>query len=549
MIRAVPGFMALLLAGAARPGSSPLFETVAPERSGIRWTHDNALSPERYLPESMGPGVAVFDYDNDGWMDLYFVNSGPCDFFTPPKPLRNALYRNNHDWTFTDVTERAGVAGGRFGLGVSAIDYDGDGWTDLYVTNYGRSALYRNNGDGTFTDVAPKLGLEAPGLSTVSAWFDYDGDGRLDVYVGHFVRYSREREKTCLEGGARHYCYPLAYEPWPSRIFHQEQGGFRDASAESGIGRLAGKAFGAVATDIDGDGRPDLFVANDSVPNFLFRNCGGGRFEEIGLAADVAYNADGAARSGMGVDAADYDGDGRQDLFVCNFNREKFSIYRNLDGRSFRDEAGPTGIGMATHMYSGWGVRFFDFDQDGDPDLVLCNGHPDDRIEEISSTLTHREPLLLFENDGGRFRSLGARAGEAFGRNYPGRGLAVGDLDNDGYPDIVVAGNGSAPLLLRNTGASRNHFIGLRLVGTRANPEAVGARIAWSVGGRVRVVQRNGGGSYLSSHDPRVLLGLDIAERADWIEVRWPAPSTRVDRLDNVTAGRYYLLREGEGLR
>jgi hypothetical protein len=204
---------------------------------------------------------------------------------------------------------------------------------------------------------------------------------------------------------------------------------------------------------------------------------------------------------------------------------------------------------MATHMYSGWGVRFFDFDQDGDPDLVVCNGHPDDRIEEISSTLTHREPLLLFENDSGRFRSLGARAGEAFGRSYPGRGLGVGDLDNDGYPDVVVAGNGDAPMLLRNTGASRNRFIGLRLVGTRANRDAVGARVAWSAGGRERAVQRNGGGSYLSSDDPRVLLGLGAAERADWIEVRWPAPSARVDRFGNVAAGRYYLLREGEGLR
>src|SRR4030095_1148094 len=307
---------------------------------------------------------------------------------------------------------------------------------------------------------------------------------------------NKSLEKTCVEGNVRHYCYPLAYDPWPSRLFHQQPDGtFKDVSGSSEIAKHPGKTFGAVTTDIDGDGRLDLFVANDSVANFLFWNRGGGRFQEIGMLSEVAYNGDGAARSGMGVDTADYDGDGRLDLFVCNFNREKFSIYRNLGNNLFSDEAGPTGIGMATHMYSRWGVKFFDYDHDGDQDLILTNGHPDDLIEQISSTLTHKEPLLLFENTGKGFHLVGAKAGEAFARSYPGRGLAIGDLENDGHSDVVVTNNGEAPLLLRNTGAVSNRWLGLRLVGSTANREAIGATISWSVGGNERSLLKTFGGS------------------------------------------------------
>jgi enediyne biosynthesis protein E4 len=364
----------------------------------------------------MGPGVAIFDFDNDGWMDLYFVNSGPSDFFTPKEPLRNALYRNNHDGTFTDVTLKAGVGGHDFAIGVSTCDYNRDGTTDLFVTSYGRNILYRNNGDGTFSDVAKQAGLDKPGLYTAAVWFDYDQDGTQDLFVGHFVKYSKSLERDCGYNSVPHYCYPLSYDPWPSLLYRNNgDGTFSDVSLRSGIGRHKGKAFGAVATDINNDGWLDLFVANDSVANFLFLNQGGGHFDEIGLDAGVAYSADGAARSGMGVDAGDYDNDGRQDLFVANFNRERFSIYRNRGDLTFEDRAGPSGIGPATQMYSGWGVKFFDFDLDGDLDLILCNGHPDDLIEKISDSLTYREPLLLFRNEGGGFVSLGTRAGEAFG--------------------------------------------------------------------------------------------------------------------------------------
>jgi len=521
--------------------SGPYFETLAPERTGITWTHDNALSVRRYLPESMGPGVAIFDYDNDGWMDLFFVNSGAADFFQPVHPLHNALYHNNHDGTFTDVTEKAGVGGKDFGIGVAAADYDGDGWIDLLVTTYGKLILYHNNHDGTFTDEAQKAGLNEPGLFTSAVWFDYDNNGTLDLYVGHFAQYSKALERDCSMNGVHHYCYPKTYDAWPSRLYRNNGNGtFTDVSVSSGIGKYPGKSFGVVATDINHDGLLDLFVANDSVPNFLFLNRGGGKFDEIGLQAGVAYSADGAARSGMGVDAIDYDEDGREDLFVANISREQYSIYRNKGDNTFDDAAGETGIGMATIMDTGWGIRFFDFDLDGRPDIILANGHPDDLIETLSSTLHYREPLLLFHNTGHGFDNVTAQGGSAFANRYPARGLAVGDLDNDGRPDVVIANNGAAPVVLHNVLHNGNHWIGLDLKGN-----SVGARITWAAGGVQHSFFNRGGGSYLSSSDPRELLGLASSEYADWIQIQWPGTASHLDRFEHVAGGRYYSLASG----
>jgi hypothetical protein len=536
--------------GGAFPGSV-LFEEVPPETSGLVFRHENAMSPERYLPETMGPGCAFLDYDNDGWVDVYIVNSGPCDFFTPTRPLRNALYRNNRDGTFTDVTEKAGVAGGTFGMGVAVGDYDNDGYPDLFVTAYGRCILYHNNGDGTFTDVTQKAGLAAPGWTTSAVWFDYDNDGRLDLFVCSFVEFGLGKNVFCGDNklGRRYYCIPRVFKPTPSLLFHNNgDGTFTEVSKGTDIARALGKGLGVVATDVNNDGLLDLFVANDTVQNFLFVNRDRGRWEEVGLAAEVAFSANGQPRSGMGVDAADVDADGWQDLFVANVDQEMFSLYRNSGDESFVDAAHAHGIGQATRLLSGWGLKFFDFDNDGNVDLFLANGHPDDMVGSYGGKVTYREPLLLFRNDGKLLRNVSAEAGPAFAKTYPARGLAVGDYDNDGRVDVLVGNNGEVPLLLRNRAGEGNNWIGLRLEGTTANRDAIGAVLTWSVRGVKRSRLKTSGGSYLSSHDPREVIGLGTASRVDWLEIRWPRPSRRVERLESVPVGRYLRVVEGKGI-
>lgn len=523
------------------------FEEVPAPASGITWTHNNAHSPERQLPETVGAGCAFFDYDNDGWMDIYLVNSGPSDFFTPAVPLKNALYRNNRDGTFTDVTEKAGVKGGSFGMGVAAADYDHDGHVDLYITNYGRNILYRNNGNGTFTDVIEKAGVAAPGWSTCATWFDYDNDGKLDLFVSSFVFYDKSQNPLCTDPTLkrRYYCVPRLFKPQPSRLFRNNgDGTFTDRSRESGIADFPGKSFGAVATDVNNDGLMDLFVANDTMPNFLFVNKGGGKFEEVGLAAGVAFGEAGSPRSGMGVDAADYDGDGWQDLFVANIDHEFFSLYHNDKELIFTDQPGE--IAPSTQLLSGWGLRFFDYDNDGDPDLFLVNGHPDDMIESRIPRVRHREPLLMFENTGGVFKDVSAISGKVFSRVFSGRGMATGDFDNDGDVDVLTSNNGEPPLLLRNEGGSRNSWLGLNLVATKSNPSAIGAMIVWQSGGVKRSRLKIGGGSYLSSHDPREILGLGTATKIDLVEIRWP--SGTVDKLENLPIATYIKVVEGQGV-
>ena len=374
--------------------SAVTFAEVPAKVSGIGWVHNNAHSSERHLPETVGAGGAFFDYDNDGWMDIYLVNSGPADFFTPASPLKNALYHNNHDGTFTDVTDKAGVAGGTFGMGAAAADYDGDGWTDLYVTSYGRNILYRNNGNATFTDVTVKTGLATSGWSTCAVWFDYDNDGKLDLFVSSFVYYDKTLNVLCTDDvNRRYYCIPRYYKPQPSQLFHNNgNGSFADVSKASGIADSPGKSFGAVATDVNNDGLMDLFVANDTMPNFLFINEGGRKFEEAGLAAGVGFSAAGKPRSGMGVDAADYDGDGWQDLFVANIEQEFFSLYHNQKDLTFTDEPGE--IGPATQFLSGWGLRFFDYDNDGNPDLFLVKAS--ETSSDAECRVKYRERYFSF---------------------------------------------------------------------------------------------------------------------------------------------------------
>ncbi len=519
------------------------FETVPPATSGIHWKHSNAQSDERHLPETVGAGCGFLDFDGDGWMDIYLANSGKSDFFTPEAEIGPALYRNNGDGTFADVTALAGVSGGGFGMGVAAADFDRDGDTDLYVTAYGDNQLFRNRGDGTFEEVAARVGVSAEGWFTDAVWFDYDNDSHLDLFVSGFVSYSAEDSKYCgdNQAGRRHYCVPRSFRPTRCLLFRNRgDGTFRDASDESGIASVGSKAFGAVATDINRDGWQDLFVANDTVQNFLFVNQGDGTFLEEGLLLGVAYSDAGAVRSGMGVDATDYDGDGWQDLFVANIDQEMFSLYRNQQGSDFVDAS--LEIRRETLQFSGWGLRFSDFDHDGDPDLVIANGHPDDMIEMFKPLVGYKQRLLLFENTGADFRNVSGTAGKAFQGRYSGRGLAAGDYDNDGDVDLLVSDNGGRPLLLQNTTHRGNHWVGVRLVATASNAEAIGATISWQAGGTRGSRYRTSGGSYLSSHDPREVLGLGSAALADWIEVRWP--SGTVTRLEGVSSGAYVTIRE-----
>jgi hypothetical protein len=530
------------------PQVPPLFEEIPPSASGIHWKHNAARSPQKYLPEATGPGCAFLDYDNDGWIDIYLVNSGKCDFYTPTKPLRNALYRNNRDGTFTDVTEKAGVSGGGFGMGVAAGDYNNDGFPDLYVTQYGRSILYRNNGDGTFSDVTKEAGVGVQGWASSAVWFDYDNDGRLDLFVGQFARFDKDTGCGTSSDGKRHYCIPRIFPSTPSWLFHNNgDGTFTDVSRELGIANHLGKAWGAVATDVNNDGRMDLFVANDTVGNFLFMNRSDGRFEEVGLRADVAYSADGRARSGMGVDSADFDQDGWMDLFVANIDEEIFSLYRNNRDGTFDDQAMPLGVGMATRWMSGWGIKFIDYDNDGHLDLFLVNGFPDDLVEEFSSQVKYHEPLLLFRNVGGKFENVSEQSGPVFGKSFSARGLAVGDFNNDGGIDVLVAVNDGAPILLRNNVGKENHWLGVQLVGTKSNRDAIGARITYKAGDLTRSRMKVGGGSFMSSHDPRMLLGFGRQQELDWLEVRWPQPGGSVERFTKIPADRYITIIEGTG--
>ena len=531
--------------------ASPLFEEISPSISGINWVHQNAMSSNRYLPETMGPGVAFVDFDNDGWPDIFLVNSGTADFYKPDAPLKNALYKNNRDGTFSDVTDKAGVAGGKaFGMGCAVADYDNDGYADIFVTAYGRCTLYHNNGNGTFTDVTDKAGLAAPGWTTSAVWFDYDNDGKLDLFLCSFVEFSLSSNIVCGDNklGKRFYCIPRVFKPTPSLLYRNNgDGTFTEVGAGTDIRRALGKALGVVATDINGDGLMDLFVANDTVQNFLFANRGKGKWDEIGLAAEVGFSANGQPRSGMGVDAADINGDGRQDLFVANVDQELFSLYRNDGNEAFTDIANPNGVAQATRLLSGWGLKFFDYDNDGFIDLFLANGHPDDMVEKYSQQVRYKEPLLLFHHDGTKLSNVSEQAGPVFQKTFPARGLAVGDYNNDGRVDVLIGNNGGAPVLLKNNAGEGKHWIGILLQGTTCNRDAIGATVTWSANGVTRRRLKASGGSYLSSHDMREVLGIGTATKVDWIEIKWPAPSGRIERLTDLPIDRYVTIVEGQG--
>ena len=535
---------------ASAPPSVTFTEVAA--TAGINFRHDNAASPEKYLIETMGAGCAWIDYDQNGLFDLYLVNSAPTRLYAPKAPLRSALYRNNGDGTFTDVTAKAGVgAENLFGMGVAVGDYDNDGFPDLLVLGYGRSILYHNNGDGTFTDVTARAGVENAGRwASSAAWFDYDNDGRLDLVIANYIDWSPDRNFYCGDHGPglRSYCHPDDYHGQAPALFHNNgDGTFSDVSKGSGIAQKPGNGLGVVTFDYDGDGRQDIFIANDSMPNFLFHNEGGGTFREVGYSAGVAVSMDGLPEAGMGVDAADTRGVGRMDIIVTHLDQQLARLYQNQGDGTFDDATFRSKIAYDTFRLSGFGARFMDYDNDGLVDLFIANGHVLDNIERYHAGTRYAEPKSMFRNTGrGVFQNVSEALGKDFEVPRVSRGVAVGDFDNDGDLDILVSNNGGVPQLFRNDGGNANHWIELFLIGVKSNRDAVGARVEVSAGDLVLCAQRKGGMSYQSAQDPRLHFGLGSHGRVDSIVIRWP--SGTLTRLVNVPADRIITVREGEGI-
>lgn len=497
--------------------------------AGIDFQHENAASPEKYLIETMGSGCGWIDYDQNGLLDLYLANGAATRVYKPKGPTRGALYRNNGDGTFNDVTQKAGVgAEGLFGMGVAVGDYDNDGFPDLLVLGYGRCILYRNNGNGTFTDVTGRAGVANAGRwASSAAWFDYNNDGHLDLIIANYIDWSPDRNFWCGEHGPgmRSYCHPDDYNGQPPTLYRNNgDGTFTDVSKQSGIGAKPGNGLGVVTFDYDDDGWQDIFISNDSMPNFLFHNNRDGTFREIGYLAGVAVSADGLPEAGMGVDAADVFGKGKMDLIVTHLDEQLARLYQNTGSQLFEDATLRCGLGYTTFHMSGFGTRFMDYDNDGARDIFMANGHVLDNIQRYNSNVHYAEPKLMFRNLGhGVFQNVSNELGADFLIPRVSRAAAVGDFDNDGDLDILVSNNGERPQLLRNDGGNANHWLEILLIGTKSNRDGVGARVKVSAGDLVLYDQRKGGMSYQSAQDPRLHFGLGPRTRIDLLEIFWPS--------------------------
>jgi hypothetical protein len=542
---------ALCTWGLASAGNPVTFVDIVPS-AGITFKHDNAATDKKYLIETMGSGCGWLDYNQDGLLDLYLVNGAETPVYKPKEPLRGALYRNNGDGTFTDVTVQAGVgAEGLFGMGIAVGDYDNDGFPDFIVLGYGRCILYHNNGDGTFTDVTAQAGVENKGLwASSAAWFDYDNDGKLDLIIVNYIAWTPESDFWCGERGPgmRSYCHPNNYDAEPSALFHNNgDGTFTDVSKSSGVAQKPGNGLGVVTFDFDNDGWEDIFVANDAMPNHLFQNNHDGTFSEIGYLAGVAVSLDGATESGMGADAADTTGSGRFDLVVGHLENQLARLYRNMGGQVFEDATLLSKIGYATFHMSEFSLRFMDYDNDGACDLFFGTGHVMDNINVYNKEVYYAEPKMMFRNTGGGFfENVSDKLGPDFAAPRVSRGAAIGDFDNDGDLDILVNHCGDTPQLLRNDGGNANHWLEILLIGTRSTRDGVGARVKVTVGKLVVYGQRKGGMSYQSAQDPRLHFGLGQNPNVDAVEIIWP--SGIVTKLSNLKSDQIIAVKEGEGV-
>jgi hypothetical protein len=520
------------------------------QQSGIHFTHNNGAFGKKFLPETLGSGVAFIDYDNDGWPDIFLVNGtdwpGHARKHTTPK-----LYHNNHDGTFTDVTHKAGLDVEMYGMGVAVGDYDNDGFDDLFVTALGQSRLFHNNRNGTFTDVTQKAGLTGPReLSTSAAWVDYDKDGRLDLVVGNYVQWTQESDLYCtLDGKNKSYCTPESYKGTAARLWHNRgDGTFEDVTQKAGLGEPTSKTMGIAVLDYDNDGWPDLLFSNDTQPNKLYRNNGNGTFSEKGVIAGVAFSEDGVARAGMGVDAADYDRSGYPSVMITNFSNQMLSLYHNEGKGLFVDEAPQSAIGRATLLTLGFGCFFFDYDLDGWPDIFIANGHIDPEIQKVQANVKYAMPPHLFRNLGkGKFEEVTSTMGSAFIAPRVGRGAAYADINNDGRLDLLLSTNGGPVYLFRNEAqgsVAANRSLRLKLVGTKSNKDGIGAVARVTSGGDAQTQMLRSGSSYLSSSELVLTFGLGQREKADSIEIRWP--SGQVDHLSSVAANQTVLVTEGK---
>jgi enediyne biosynthesis protein E4 len=550
----------MLLSGAALAvyllsqgtASEPIrFEDVA-ARAGVHFVVENSPTLEKHQPETMPAGVALFDYDGDGLLDIYLVNGAemPSLVKTDPK-YSNRLFHNNGDGTFTEVTEHAGVAGAGYGMGVAVGDYDNDGWPDIFLANVNGNQLFHNNGDGTFTDVTAKAGLSGAihngrkMWSIAAGWFDYNRDGLLDLFVVNYVDWDPRYEPACMGLNGRGYCHPDSFPPLTNTLYRNNgDGTFTDVSAETGISKVEGRGMGVAFADYDNDGWPDIFVANDNSPNLLFHNLRGKRFEEVGIQAGVAYNEDGNVLAGMGVDFRDVNNDGLPDIWHTAIENETFPLYLNNGKGAFASAGGPSRLANLTRLMSGWSNGIVDLDNDGWKDLVVARSNVMDNIEQISRHFRYAEPNSVFRNLGnGQFEDVSATAGADFTRPAPHRGLAYGDLDNDGRVDLVITALGAPVSVLRNVTPTHNHWILLKLVGTKSNRMGLGAQIRVTTDdGRKLYNEATTSTGYAASSDPRVHFGLGSSRVIREIEIRWPSGTRQL--LHDVTADRLMVITE-----
>jgi enediyne biosynthesis protein E4 len=538
----------LLHRAAATADSRTEIFTDITDQAGIHWRQFSGESPDRILIETMGGGVAFLDFDGDGREDIFFVNGGETPHGKSSTPVRNALYRNLGNGKFEEIAAKAGIDKIDFyGMGVAVGDFDNDGYPDIYVTGYPESALFHNNRDGTFTNVTEKAGVKNAGKWAASAaWFDYDRDGLLDLVITNYAKLSFDNPKKCEINGVRSYCAQVAYQGMPLTLYHNNgDGTLTDVSARSGVDKFVGRALGVVAIDVNDDGWPDLFVARDASPNLLLINNHDGTFRDVALDAEVAYDSNGVAKAGMGVDAGDINGDGIPDFAVTNFNDQYHSLFFGSLSFPYADRTIASHLAQYSKSDVGWGVKFLDYENDGNLDLVIANGHINQAVEMTRGEVKYQEPPLLLHNDGkGVFQNIASKAGRVFNSALSGRGLAVGDFDNDGAPDLVLTTLNGPPILLHNNLGHENSWIGFELQGTTSNRDAIGARITVLLQDSRLVRWITGGSSYLSSHDKRVLFGLGHfpADGSINAEIRWP--NGNIQKLSKLQSARYHHIVE-----